>query len=88
MRLTERLNTCLRDGNLTVADLAVLFDRPYPTVRTWVHGGSVRAASHDLAEIEKRLVRIEKLIGIGKRLPVPRLPRDERVEYIRELATS
>lgn len=88
MRLTERLQACLRDGNLTVADLAVLFDRPYPTVRGWVKGGNIRNASHDLAYVEERLAQIEKFICGGKRLPVPRMSPSERVGYIKDLVTS
>lgn len=88
MTFTSRLNACLRDGNLTVADLAVLFDRPYPTVRGWVRGGNIRNAPHDLVYVEGRLAQIEKFIHGGKRLPVPRMSPSERVEYVKDLATS
>lgn len=39
--LAERLRECQQRGELTTADLAHWFDRPFPTVRLWVMGKSL-----------------------------------------------
>jgi hypothetical protein len=39
MTFQSRLRACVERGNLTVADLARWFGRPYQTVRCWLHDG-------------------------------------------------
>ncbi len=41
----------MRQGNLTVADLARWFGRPHPTVRGWTNGTKIGAAALDHAWI-------------------------------------
>jgi len=84
MTVSDRLSRVLAEGNLTVADLARWFDRPYPTVRGWLNGGEVGGAPLDTAWIMAQLGRLEKMLAKG-RLPVPRLTMQARVEYIENL---
>src|SRR3954469_8550036 len=79
----KRLNWCIKEGNLTVADLQHWFDRPYATVRTWVfdarvpRGPSGRAAFNALKVLETK---------IRRGLVVPSaLSNDARPAYIRKL---
>ncbi len=80
--ITSRLQEALEKGNLTVADLARWFDRPYPTVKGWVTGGLVGGAPLDLQEVEARLVKLEKAIAKGKHFPVPRMSPSRRIEWL------
>ena len=84
---TERLQIVLQRGNLRVADLARLFDRPHSTVLGWVKrrlnpaGGptDVDAAYIMLGKIESHIAR-------GKMLPVPpNLPPVDRIRHINKL---
>jgi hypothetical protein len=85
--LADRLQAAMRGGNLTLSDLARWFDRPYPTVRQWTLGNNQPrwAPLNDAIDIEKRLAALEKLIKANKKLPVPRLSPQDRIEYMEEL---
>lgn len=39
MTFQRRLQKVMRDGNLTISDLAFALKRPYARVRTWVYYG-------------------------------------------------
>jgi hypothetical protein len=84
MNLADRLNRLLARGNLSIADLARWLDRPHATVSVWVHGrGSPAGTKQDRERVEREIKRMEGLMGKG--LPVPFLPRDERLAYIAKL---
>lgn len=85
MNISKRLTVCLHKGNLTVADLARWFERPDPTVRGWVKGGSVGGPSGDKKDIEQRLRKMETLLELKKRLPIPRMSQRDRAAYIEEM---
>lgn len=68
-RLHERLDTCARKGGLSTADLAVWFDLPYPTIRSYREGTQPNAAR--APQIEQRLVWLERAIKDDPQLPVP-----------------
>lgn len=86
--LAKRLKTCLRDGNLTVADLARWFERPYPTIRGWLNGGAMRGPTQDRWEVLRLLDAIEQRIAKRKGFPVPRLPAVERIRFIAQIRAS
>jgi hypothetical protein len=84
VNLADRLNRLLARGNLSIADLARWLDRPHATVSVWVHGrGSPAGTKKDREQVEREIKRMEGLMGKG--LPVPFLPRDERLAYIAKL---
>ena len=83
MTFAERLNRVMRDGNLRVADLARWFERPDPTVRSWVKGVLPAGGSADMVDIEKRVAALERLLKQKKVLPVP--PRTSPRARIRQL---
>ncbi|SRR5258708_6381641 len=82
---TRRLKNAMRDGDLTVADLARLFDRERRTVSSWVQDermptGARADKAHDkLSELE---TQIRKQLGF----PVPYyLTKRDRTAYVRLL---
>jgi hypothetical protein len=76
-----RLVKVKREGRLTTADLAVLFDRPYATVDAWLRHGREPAGPHG-EESRKLLVKIERAIAKQQHFPVPfRLSPIARREY-------
>ena len=82
---TRRLRTIMRNGALTVADLARLFDRERRTVSSWVHderlptGARADEAHNRLSELE---TQVRKELGF----PVPfQLSKRNRTAYIRLL---
>lgn len=81
----DRLRWVMNRGNLTGADLARWFDRPDPTVRSWLNGINIRGAAMDVAYIEGLLDKLERLIKAGTALPVPHMARQERLKYLAEL---
>ena len=86
----QRLKACVRGGNLTVADLARWFDRPYPTVRTWIEVGIKPGGGPiDKEHAESMLALLETLIKRRIELPVPRgmSPR-KRIEHLTEVRTA
>lgn len=84
--LEDRLAWIMLYGNLTVMDLSRLFDRPYPTVRGWTHGGKIGGAQLDAAFVMAQIEKIERRITGKEGLPVPRLRPSERVRYVEKLA--
>ena len=82
---SARLQQVMRKGNLTAADLARWFDRPDPTVRSWLAGSHIRGPALDIAFVEAMLVKIEKLVQQGCDLPVPQMTRLRRHVYLETL---
>lgn len=82
----ERLERILRDGNLTVADLARWFDRPDPTVRGWVEGThQIGGAQLDHAFIMAQIALLENRIRRKRGLPVPQMSIRKRKKYLKNL---
>ena len=81
-----RLRDCLKKGNLRTADLARWFDRPNPTMRSWVVDGiEPNGAPLDAALAWATLVKLEKLIAKNSKFPVPRLSPRDRITYLKEI---
>jgi hypothetical protein len=85
MNTQGRLKACMKNGRMTVADLALWFDRSYPTVRNWVQFGVKPHGPRNekfLAELEL----LEKLIGMRKGFPIPfEVSHFERPSYVEKL---
>ena len=89
MTFQARLRKCMAHGNLTVADLARWFERPHPTMRSWVEQGVEPAGGPlDAAFAHATLERLEKLIARNSKFPVPRLSPQKRIAYLKELRGS
>ena len=85
----QRLRACERGGNLTVADLARWFDRPYPTVRTWVQNGIEPGGGPiDKEHAESMLGLLETLIKQGRWFPISRMSPRERIEHLAEIRAA
>lgn len=82
--LWQRLARLRREGNLTTADLARWLERPHATVSGWLRGGEVGLTSLDAAYIVAQVSRLERMVGKGG-LPVPRMVRAKRREYLEKL---
>lgn len=79
---TERLQTCMDRGDLTVADVARLFDRERRTVSDWVHHGRLPTGAR-AQEADDRLTELEAAIRDKRGFPVPlRLSKRDRVKYV------
>jgi hypothetical protein len=75
----------MRRGSLSVADLALWFDRPYHTVRSWAQWDTKPRGPRVLI-IEKNLCVLENLIKRRQGLPVPaNIGHYDRPKYIRRL---
>ncbi len=86
MTFQQRLRKCMASGNLTVADLARWFDRPDPTMRSWVEQGVEPAGGPlDAAFAHATLEKLEKAIAKNSKFPVPRLSPQKRIAYLKEL---
>ena len=86
---SARLQTVMRDGNLTGADLARWFDRPDPTVRGWISGvHALSGAQLDVAFVEGQLDKLERFLKKKQGLPVPRLTPAKRIEHLAKLRGS
>jgi hypothetical protein len=83
----SRLNSCMSDGNLTVADISRWFCRPHPTVRGWIkHGFDPRGGPHDVSYIHAMLDALETIIKRRKDLPLKRgISRAARIRHIEGL---
>jgi hypothetical protein len=89
MTFQARLKKCMRGGNLTVADLARWFERPHPTMRSWVEQGVEPGAGPlDAAMAWATLDKLERLIACNNKFPVPRLSPQARIAYLKELRHS
>lgn len=85
----QRLQACQRGGNLTVSDLARWFDRPHPTVRSWVQQGfEPGGAPLDVEHAHQMLGLLETLIRRKRGFPVPRLPPSKRIEHLAHIRRS
>jgi hypothetical protein len=80
-----RLQSIMKDGNLTGADLARWFDRPDPTVRGWIRGYELRGPPLDAAYVEAQLDKLERLLKRKQGLPVPRMAPGKRIEHLNRL---
>lgn len=85
LAIDDRLKKVLRDGNLTVADLARWFDRRDPTVRGWVNGTQVGGAQMDSAFVLAQLDLLERKIKRKQGFPVPRLTPSDRIAYLNNI---
>ena len=81
----ERLRRVMREGNLTVADLARWLERPDATVRGWSRGGHLAGPALDAAYVLAQISRLERMLRKKQGLPVPRMTRAKRIEYLSEL---
>lgn len=81
MHFSERLRRCQRAAGMTVADLTRWFDRPRPTVNTWLQGRTPAGPAGKCAEAD--LERLEKVVQGGWKIP-PRLGLAERANFVRE----
>jgi hypothetical protein len=88
MTIQRRLQTCMKRGNLRVADLARWFDRPHPTVRGWVLKG-IRPSGgpHDVDHVIELLGMLEMLIQKKRGFPMPRLSPRERKKHVADIRT-
>ena len=85
MKLEARLKALMRDGNLTVADLARWFQRPDPTVRGWARGVAIGGGALDKQVVSNAVHELEVLLKKKRVLPVPRLSPTERIAYLEKL---
>lgn len=86
-----RLDRAKRDGNLTTADLAIWFGRPYHTVRGWLEPRSDRDRRKGYEpwgphreEAMRRLVNLERFVRHNKSSYVMG-PR-ERAQWLTQVA--
>lgn len=76
----------MKVGNLRVADLARWFDRPHPTVSTWVkQGRQPSGGPTDVEHFHALLDLLEQLVKKNKGFPVPRLSPGARIEHVSEI---
>lgn len=80
--LKERLKACMRDGNLTVADLAYWLSRPDPTLRTWIKGTRMQGGPGDQQAVLRDLKALETLIAKKRGFPVPPISLRKRKAYL------
>ena len=85
---TDRLQWCIKHGDMTIADLHHWFERPRSTVRAWVLLGN---AARDLPSgfIEKRLLLLETRIKARDGFPIPPIKNQlARPDYIKGLRSG
>lgn len=81
MTFQKRLQRALRDGNLTVADLARLFGRSHATVRSWIRDGyEPRGGAADRVHLGDRLNDLE--LKIKRQAVPPGLDRESRRQFL------
>lgn len=84
--LQKQLRWILREGNLTIADLARWLDRPHGTVSGWLRGGNLRLPPLDTCRVVRDLdALVLKITQKGTGFPVPEMPFPERREYLDKL---
>ena len=82
MDLSERLNRCARTARLSTADLAVLFEIPYGTIRSYRQGTIPYPIRRP--QIEERLIWLEAVIASDPRLPIPlRVRATDRAAWLK-----
>lgn len=80
---TDRLRSCVERADMTISDAAVWFDRPRPTVRTWIEEGRTPAGPSGRLAFQ-RLDMLQSALHDRSRLPIPAdLSWRKRAEYIR-----
>jgi len=83
MTFQQRLQRCRERGNLTVADLARWFDRPYATVRSWLtEGWEPGDGPVTRRRMEERLRLLECTIARSPELRA--LPMRERAKRLQQ----
>lgn len=87
LTFSERLRVVLKKGNLRVADLAKVFDRPHPTVNGWVTRGlNPGGGPADVDDAYVMLGKLESFLQRSKLLPVPvKLSPSQRIGYVKKL---
>lgn len=80
----DRLRAVMEKGNLRVSDLARWFDRPYPTIRSWVQGVEMGGGAIDKAFILAKLAKLEKLTNKGP-LIKPGVPKNSRIAALEKI---
>lgn len=69
MSFAARLKKARVNGSMTTADLSVWFDRPYPTIRSWLEGREPWGPNGDVARAA--LDTLEKAVTRRSGFPVP-----------------
>jgi len=83
----DRLVACQVRGDLTVADLATLLGRSYPTVRSWFTRETRAPYGPAGREVSELLDHLKQAIDARDGLPVPStLSHRDRVAYVAKLA--
>lgn len=87
---TYRISRCVKRGDLSRADLALWFGRPYTTIRSWVE--LERIPNPDTPpgrEAHRLLVLLEQAIEHDVRFPIPvHLSQRYRKKYVQQLVTK
>jgi hypothetical protein len=79
----QRLQRCRERGNLTVADMARWFGRPYATVRSWLNEGwEPGDGPVTRRRMEDRLGRLE---GAVRSADLRQMPMRARAEKLQQL---
>lgn len=81
----QRLQRVQRTGNLTIADLARWFDRPYATMRCWSNGTEPGGGPIDRETVIASLELLEARIKAKRGFPLARMSPQERVARIIEM---
>lgn len=82
---TLRLKRVMTRGDLTMADIARLFDRERRTVASWVHDDRQPTGAR-ARETFSRLIKLEKDVKARLGYPIPlKLSKRDRAEYVRLL---
>jgi len=80
--MQQRLEWCVKNGDLTLSDLATWMHRPVATVRTWLKFGRVPMGPPGRLAFD-RLDKLENAIKSKNGLPVPAdISWSKRAEYI------
>lgn len=84
LSLKQRLDKAAKAGALSTADLAVLFESSYATLKSYRQG--IRPHEARRHQLEQRLSWLEKVLKTDPRLPVPLSIRAyERKQYILDI---
>ena len=82
-----RLRAVLAAGNLTPSDLARWFDRPRPTVKSWVDDGrEPSGAPLDVEHAQALLGLLETMVKRKQGFPVPiGLSPQKRMQHLQDI---
>jgi hypothetical protein len=82
----KRLRALMRAADLMKSDVAILFDRPYPTVRRWIVDEDREPVGPAGREAYRVLKILEQLLARKNGFPVPtHLLYRKRRQYIAEM---